>query len=249
MIPDLIFDVGMHDGSDSAFYLAKGYRVVAIEANPYLCAMAQDRFSSAVQAGRLIVVNEGVADRSGVLKFGINKTKDDWSSFVKSFAERDGQVEYVDVQVHPLSHYFEAYGVPYYCKIDVEGHDDYCIQSLERSKELPKFVSVEATVGNFAKRMSAIGYKQFKIISQVVIQHVTLPFPPREGRYVNAAFTGVMSGPFGDETYGPWLSVADLEAEYERCARKEYEGSLHELLGCPRELFLDSWFDIHARLS
>ncbi len=30
MIPDLIYDVGMHDGEDTAYYLARGYRVVAI---------------------------------------------------------------------------------------------------------------------------------------------------------------------------------------------------------------------------
>ncbi len=34
MNPDLIFDVGMNNGDDTDFDLAKGFRVVAIEANP-----------------------------------------------------------------------------------------------------------------------------------------------------------------------------------------------------------------------
>ena len=36
MTADLIYDVGMHNGADTAFYLAKGFRVVAVEANPEL---------------------------------------------------------------------------------------------------------------------------------------------------------------------------------------------------------------------
>jgi 16S rRNA A1518/A1519 N6-dimethyltransferase RsmA/KsgA/DIM1 with predicted DNA glycosylase/AP lyase activity len=31
---DLIYDVGMHHGEDTEFYLRKGFRVVAFEADP-----------------------------------------------------------------------------------------------------------------------------------------------------------------------------------------------------------------------
>jgi len=248
MRPDLIFDIGMHDGSDSAFYLAKGYRVVAIEANPHLCAAAERRFKLEIDTGRLVVINEGVADRSDVMSFGINKTKSDWSSFVESFAQRGQDVEYVGIQVRPLDYYLSVFGTPYYCKIDIEGHDEMCIQSLERAKQLPKYVSTEATVGNFCKRMSAIGYAQFKIISQVWHQYQHLPFPPREGEYVDARTTCFMTGPFGDETYGPWLTAEEFEAEYANCANRVYAGSLHAKLGCPMNVFMDSWFDFHAKL-
>jgi len=32
--PDLIFDIGAHIGADTAFYLQKGFKVVAVEAYP-----------------------------------------------------------------------------------------------------------------------------------------------------------------------------------------------------------------------
>ena len=32
----LIFDIGMNNGNDTDFYLAKGFHVVAVEANPFL---------------------------------------------------------------------------------------------------------------------------------------------------------------------------------------------------------------------
>ena len=38
MNPRLIYDVGMHNGDDTAYYLRRGFRVVAIEPNPALVA-------------------------------------------------------------------------------------------------------------------------------------------------------------------------------------------------------------------
>ena len=38
----LIFDVGCNDGQDSDFYLKKGFRVVAVEANPALCELLKN---------------------------------------------------------------------------------------------------------------------------------------------------------------------------------------------------------------
>ena len=40
---DLIYDIGMHKGEDSEFYLRKGFRVVAFEANPELIASCAQR--------------------------------------------------------------------------------------------------------------------------------------------------------------------------------------------------------------
>src|SRR4051812_12299597 len=41
---NLIIDVGMHDGGDTAFYLAKGFDVVAVEADPGLAQAGAERF-------------------------------------------------------------------------------------------------------------------------------------------------------------------------------------------------------------
>jgi len=50
-VGDLV--LGMHNGDDTAYYLARGYDVVAVEANPALCASAGKRFAPEVAAGRL----------------------------------------------------------------------------------------------------------------------------------------------------------------------------------------------------
>lgn len=49
--PNLIIDVGMHNGQDTAFYLAKGFDVVALEANPVLVDAARIRFASEIESG------------------------------------------------------------------------------------------------------------------------------------------------------------------------------------------------------
>jgi len=37
MEENLVFDIGMHRGEDSEFYLKKGFRVIGVEANQELC--------------------------------------------------------------------------------------------------------------------------------------------------------------------------------------------------------------------
>ena len=59
---DMIMDVGMCGGSDTDYYLRKGYHVVAIDADPSLCEHARTRFSDAITAGRLTIVNTGISD-------------------------------------------------------------------------------------------------------------------------------------------------------------------------------------------
>ena len=58
---DLIFDVGAHKGEDVAFYLSKGFRVIAIEANPEFCQEIADRFKEAISRGSLTVINTAIA--------------------------------------------------------------------------------------------------------------------------------------------------------------------------------------------
>ena len=49
-IPKLIYDVGMHNGDDTAYSLHKGFHVVAIEANPTLAQAGEKCFADAVRS-------------------------------------------------------------------------------------------------------------------------------------------------------------------------------------------------------
>src|SRR5260370_18748973 len=58
---NFIIDVGMNDGSDTAYYLHCGFWVIAIEANPHLSDAARRRFTREIETGKLAVLNLGIA--------------------------------------------------------------------------------------------------------------------------------------------------------------------------------------------
>jgi hypothetical protein len=47
----------MNNGDDTAYYLSRGFRTVAIEANPELVKYAKARFARKIASGRLIILN------------------------------------------------------------------------------------------------------------------------------------------------------------------------------------------------
>lgn len=69
MIDDLVLDIGMHRGADTEWCLAKGFRVVAVEANPALVKDVTERFADAIAAGRLIIENVGIGPSADTLPF------------------------------------------------------------------------------------------------------------------------------------------------------------------------------------
>jgi len=86
MNESLIFDVGMHTGEDTEFYLKKGFEVVAIEANPELVKHARSRFRDALSNKKLTLYDVAVADYEGEIDFYINSQHDDWGTISKDFA-------------------------------------------------------------------------------------------------------------------------------------------------------------------
>ena len=48
----LIFDVGMHKGEDTEYYLKKGFNVVSFEADPDLANYGRERFKAAIADGK-----------------------------------------------------------------------------------------------------------------------------------------------------------------------------------------------------
>ena len=77
IVSDLIFDIGLYDGDDTAYYLHQGYRVVAVDANPYMIEGGKQRFAAEIKAGRLTLVNHAISTSGGVTRVvgsGYNRT-------------------------------------------------------------------------------------------------------------------------------------------------------------------------------
>jgi FkbM family methyltransferase len=229
---DLIIDVGMHNGSDTAFYLAKGFRVVAIEANPALVAAARSRFAEALEAGLLTIVDKAIAPSRGALTLHVHLHRDDWSTTDGTrWAADDPQFKTIEVDAIPFDDVLAEYGVPYYLKVDIEGAEIHVIESLHRTAGRPRFLSVEAGQFAIAAHLYVLGYRQFKLIQQAQLPRMRLPQPALEGRYVETRFTGHHSGPFGEESLGDWVDLHGLVREFHD----------HVLSG------RSNWQDIHAK--
>jgi FkbM family methyltransferase len=175
-IDDLIYDVGMNNGDDTAYYLSLGFRTVAIEANPELVEQAKLRFGREIASGRLIILNVGIADREGHLPFWICETNSRWSSFDRAYASWQNSPNHqITVPCTRFETILAQYGVPHFCKIDIQGNDCLCLDGFERDK-VPKFLSIETTDLRSLDMLQALGYSLFKCISQ--INFIPMQFPP-----------------------------------------------------------------------
>jgi FkbM family methyltransferase len=128
----LVFDVGMHNGNDTAYYLSLGHQVVAVEANPALCDLACTRFSAELTAGRLVLEQVAIAPMTGETPFYVTVGKNEWSSLDRIMASRSGHATTeVTVQAAPMSDLFCRHGISYYLKIDIERGDWVCLDALD----------------------------------------------------------------------------------------------------------------------
>lgn len=173
-----IFDIGFCNGFDTVFYLHQGFKVVAVDANTKLIDAAKEQFSSYIKSGQLILINKGIANIESTQEFFISQNRE-WSSFSKKIADRCNLLEdSIEIQTTTLPTLFEKYGVPYYCKIDIEGADIDALNSLKNTKNCPQFLSVESECIGEKEVISQkdatltldllheLGYNQFKLVEQ-----------------------------------------------------------------------------------
>jgi FkbM family methyltransferase len=265
MNPKLIYDVGVHNGDDTAYYLHKGFRVVGIEANPEAVAQLQARFASPIARGDLLLLDVGVAEREGTIDFYVCNEQSEWSSFNPLKAPNAGATaRTVKVSTVTFDSILARYGVPYYCKIDIEGNDILCLDGIT-PEDKPEYLSIEMShaVGDRQlAKMAALGYSRFKIVSQVTfgpavpaleslirrapwrLRHAAQSLKQLEVRTLGKGqddawtFRRGSSGSFGEATPGRWLSYAKALTVWR---------SLHRLDSrLNARGFGGDWYDIHA---
>lgn len=259
---DLVYDIGMNNGDDTAYYLHRGYRVVAVEANPVLVARARERFATEIATGRVIIKNAGIAEQEGDFPFWICELHSEWSSFDRSIASRENSGHYtITVPCIRFRSVIEEHGVPHYLKIDIEGNDHLCLADLTPDTA-PTHVSVEASEIDLVDQLRDLGYDRFKCISQ--FQYLPLELPPsdlqlefegstRAGESLDRfrekdgwTFNRGSSGPFGDDLPGRWQDFDEM---------KETFAHFKQLMrdGVATPFWIDKgysfWADFHATKS
>jgi len=146
--------------------LFKGYRVVAIEADPDLIEGARQRFAEPIRQGRLQLLNVAIGPKEETARFWICEEHSEWNSFFKEIASREGsKCHAIDIPCRPFGALLGEHGVPYYLKVDIEGYDHYCLDDLDASN-LPRYVSLEMSRFEDLFTLRNLGYGAFKLITQ-----------------------------------------------------------------------------------
>jgi FkbM family methyltransferase len=224
---DLIYDVGVHQGEDTDFYLKKGFRVIGVEANAALCRAIGEKFTASMDSGRLKMENIAIAAEDGPITFYENESVSVWGTTSPDLVERNERWRGTKsvatvVQGRKFDSLLREHGVPYYMKVDIEGADLLCIEALRHVDERPKYVSIESDMASWScivnefKLLREVGYRWFKVVDQLRVPQQTPPNPAREGLYVEHAFPAGASGLFGEEAPGEWLSERQALRAYRR---------------------------------
>lgn len=219
VVRDLIYDVGMNNGDDTAFYLHQGFRVIGIDADPRSVDVAKHRFRNELASGRVTILNVGIAETAGTGTFWICEGVSEWSSFNEKKAPSMGEKHYpIEVETRPFSDILNEHGVPFYLKVDIEGNDALCIRDLA-GRSLPPFISVEDKNQDLSETqvppillgLRDVGYRRFKLISQWDFSpHVHSDTAALFRRLLNSAAYGRLRAPglsllAKHFTYQDWL--------------------------------------------
>lgn len=273
----LVYDVGMHKGEDSDFYLKKGFKVVGFEADPDLAELCRQRFSEQIKTNQLIIVEGAIIDTKrhkglgGKIKFFKNNKISVWGTIFDDRANRRAKLGYesevIEVSTIDFSECLNKFGVPYYLKIDIEGMEVICLRSLKDVTERPDYISIESTKVSFDQLMEEfrifkeLGYNSFQVINQFKIPSYKEPRNSIEGQYLNYQFKSGSSGLFGNDLNKKnWKSSEKSLKHY----KKIFSG--YKLLGGDSQinkfrlgrlfkkymirLFgIPGWYDTHAKHS
>jgi len=209
----VIYDLGANNGDDIPYYLLKGDVVVAVEANPDLCEQIRSRFKDDLQSGRLILENCVVTagqERSEV-SFYLHKENHVLSQLPRPDPSVLEKYDQISLPCKSVADIVNAYGSPFYIKIDIEHYDAPILQSLFQQKYHPPYISAEShTINVFAILLAQGGYNAFKLVDGQSVSSVYANRIIQCGRtkeLVEYSFPYHSAGPFGGDIDGEWLTA------------------------------------------
>lgn len=133
---DLVFDIGVNLGQKATVFLACGARVVGAEPNPLCFATIRRE----VRGKDFTLVPKAAGAASGSMMLNIVGTESTASLRADWRALHDhGSPSQVPVEVTTLDTLIGEFGVPSFCKIDVEGFELQVLRGLSRPLAMVTF--------------------------------------------------------------------------------------------------------------
>ncbi len=227
---NLIYDVGMHRGQDTDYYLRCGYKVVGFEANPDNAAFCRKRFADAIKTGRLTIVEGAITEdvsqngSSEKIRFFRNSESSFWGSTSEDWACRNEVMgtsnETIEVDAVDFKKALKKYGIPFYLKADIVGSETICLRALLEFENKPDYLSIRSEKIVFRKLeeefelLEKLGYDRFKAVQQDVHNFQTAIESP-DGRSLYTFEEGA-SGVFGEDLNGKWKTKDETLKEYRK---------------------------------
>ena len=268
-----VFDIGLHRGEDTNFYLKKGYKVVAFEASPELVKFCKIRFKGEIAEGRLHIVEGAITSGvgQGPIRFYKNEKNSVFGTIRPDWNERNEAVgsggEIIEVNRVDVAACIERFGVPHFMKIDIEGADTVVLDALKSFDERPAYLSIESNkvdldeVVKELNVLSALGYEKFIAAQQAEIPSKRISTTDLSGKPFTFVFEKDSSGPFGEDLRQPWLSADACMTAYKEIFKlyrifgdqslfRKIPGGLRlrKLLEILWGRPLPGWYDTHAAL-
>lgn len=209
---DLIFDIGANQGYKTGIFLALGARVVAVDPDEFNQATLKERFLTyRILKKPVTIVGKAVSDKIGTETFwidepgsGKNTLNEKWVGLLRHDQGRFGkQLDFErkrEVATITLEELISTYGVPFFIKIDVEGHEPHVLATLRRP--IP-YLSFEVNLPEFrAEALQCIE----------LLQHIT-----KEGKF-NYWIEG--QSKLAEER---WLNASEFANVFDTCIENSME--------------------------
>jgi FkbM family methyltransferase len=131
---DLVFDIGANVGNRANVFLSLGAKVVAVEPQPYCIKQLVKRFGDKIN---LEAVGLGATEGKAELNVADVVTI---SSLSEKFIKETGKTRFannkwekkINIRLTTLDHLIARYGIPGFCKIDVEGYEPEVLKGLHQ---------------------------------------------------------------------------------------------------------------------
>jgi FkbM family methyltransferase len=128
----LVFDIGANVGNRIDIFLEIGAKIVAVEPQQHCVQILMEKFRN-----KISIENIGLSQSEGILEFHI-ADESTISSFSKEFITKTGSSRFrrnewketIQVPVSTCDKLIEKYGIPGFCKIDVEGFELEVLKGL-----------------------------------------------------------------------------------------------------------------------
>jgi FkbM family methyltransferase len=162
---DLCFDIGANVGNRTDVFLALGARVVCVEPQPKCVDILTEKYRDNTQ---VVVVPKGVAAQPGIKSLYLCESASTIATFSEKWRTgrfRDYRWEStVDVPVTTLDALIQEFGVPAFCKIDVEGFEYQVLRGLSCLIPVLSFEFTKEFINDAKlcmKYLTSIGFVEF----------------------------------------------------------------------------------------